>query len=466
MVRTRIAPAACTHLSLRELQSTLLNWLFARSKGGKFVVRIGEMDLARGRAETVHRILDDIQWLEVDWDEGPDIGGSLGPYLQSERGDRYAKALDKICQSDRVYPFAPERDGEPAEEGDADAVTRWRQAERPFHYRYRLDRSAATPVRDLVHGSLDVSLEDFEDPIIRRADGSASPFLAQIVDDAEMRISHIFRPDAELDLTAAEAAVYQELNLRMPRMAHYPSLIGNDGKPYSRRHGAFTVDSFKKLGYLPSTLCNYLVFLAWARRGLGTKFDIHELGEKFHVAGIRKEPREFQFPELNVLSTQYICAENLDHLADRVLPYLIEGRFLDEDYDRDKLKRILNTIRPSLKCLSEIVKYVDIFFGETVIEARGREVLKDEASGRVLRLFREYVGETGELDEEAFEQVLERIHLETGYEVERMRLPIRAALTGITQGGGGGELEKIASILGAEECIGKVDRVLTDGGRR
>ena len=193
MVRTRIAPAACTYLSLGELQATLLNWLFARSKGGKFLVRIGEMDLVRGRAETVHRILDDIQWLEVDWDEGPDIGGSHGPYLQSERRDLYAKALEKISASDRVYAYAPERDGEPAAEGGAEEIAAWTRSERPFVFRYRLDRSGKVEVRDMVRGSIEVSLDDVEDPIVRRHDGSASPFMAQVIDDAEMRITHVLK---------------------------------------------------------------------------------------------------------------------------------------------------------------------------------------------------------------------------------------------------------------------------------
>lgn len=463
MVRTRIAPAACNHLSLRELQTALMNWLFARSKGGKFIVRIAEADLVRGRTETVHRILDDVRWLDIDWDEGPDIGGQFDPYLQSARRDGHDAALDRLRSSDAAYAVSEAEDGGGEVATDAKTISDWVARAVPYSIRLRLDRSKPFELRDLVHGFRGVPADAVEDPVIQRPDGSASPILTQVVDDAAMRISHVLRPDSEFARSVVESALFQALGARAPRYGHFPELRGTDGKPYSRRHGAFTVDSFKKLGYLPGTLTNYLVRLAWNRRGLGEKFDIHELGEKFHLAGIRKESVAFQFPELNELSTRYICEENLDHLADRVLPYLIEGRFVEDEYDREKLKKILHTIRPSLKCLSEIVKYVDIFFGETVIEPRGREVLKDESAARVLRLFRDHLATVGTLDEAAFDSLLERMLAETGYEAERLLLPIRAALTGVTQGD---DLDKIASILGPRECMGKVDRVLAEVGER
>ena len=457
-----------------------MNWLYARAKGGKFIVRIGDMDLVRGRTETVHRILDDVRWLEVDWDEGPDIGGTSSPYLQSGRKDRYVKVLDKLRSSPRVYAPSDveepdvagddDSDATPAKgrahakggahlEADEDTLARWIAEGRPYVLRFRLERSSPTDFKDLVTGVRSIDFSDVEDPIVQRADGSPSPFLAAVVDDADMKITHAFRPDSECVRSAMEASLADALGMRTPKVGHFPRLTGADGKPYSRRHGAFTVDSFKKLGYLPRTLSNYLTHLAWSRRGIGDKFDVRDLEEKFHVAGMRKDTLPFVFTELNSLSTAYIVEEDLEHLVDRVLPYLIEGRFLEDEYDREKLKRILDTIRPSLKCLSEIVKYVDIFFGDTVIEPRGKEVLKDESAARVLRLFREHLSATPELDETKFDSVLEQMLAETGFDADRLMLPIRAALTGVTQGD---DLDKIASILGSRVCIGKVDRVLAD----
>jgi len=473
MVRTRFAPAASNHLSLRDLHTGLLNWLLARSKGGTFAVRIGDLDLVRGRTETIHRILDDVRWLDVDWDEGPDVAGENGPYLQSESRKAYEEALDRLRVSSDVY--------EDEILDPAPRCTRPPSDERPVVLRYRLagagiggrsgeggpsagNRSRdAGRFRDFVRGEVPLDSVEVEDPVVQRPDGSPSPMLARVVDDARMRITHVLRPDDEYPLTVAESALYDALGVKMPRVGHFPSLIGADGKPYSRRHGAFNVDSFKKLGYLPRTLANYLVSLSWSRRGLGPKFDPRSLGDRFHVAGIRKVARPFQFPELNRLSTEYLSEENLDHLVDRVLPYLIEGRFVDEEYDRERLRRILETVRPRIHCLSEIVKYVDIFFGETVIEPRGREVLKEETATRVLRQFRECLQGARTLDARGFEEVVERLRRETGLQSEQVELPIRAALTGITQGE---DLEQIASILGPQACIGKVDRVLAEAGGR
>ena len=470
MIRTRVAPAASNHLSLRELQCALVNWLMARAKGGQFFVRIGDLDLVRGRAETVHRILDDLRWLDLDWEEGPDTageygaGGEYGPYLQSQRRERYVEPLERLEKLDAAYACSEEHaDAVTVPEGLREPVSKalGQAGAGGWVVRFALDRSGdGVEWKDLVHGATRRGVESTPDPIIRRADGTVSPFLASVVDDAAMKVTHVLRPASDVGITEAEIVLHAALGHRTPRFGHFPSLTGPDGNLYTRRHGAFTVDSFKKLGYLPITLANYLAWLAWTRRGLGRKFDPRDLGEKFHVGGIRKASVPFSFPEMNRLSTEYLGEEHLDHLVDRALPYLIEGRFVDEDYDREGLKRILATIRPSLKCLSEIVKYVDIFFGETVIESRGREVLKDEGSSRFLQALRDQIAAAASFEEDDIRSVTSRVADEAGVDEDRVVAPLRVALTGVPQDSD--DVHKIASVLGRRGCLEKIDRVLGD----
>jgi len=474
MVRTRFAPAATQHLSVRQLQSALFNSLLARSRSGKFVVRFGDADLVRGRNETIHRMLDDIRWLDIEWEEGPDIGGEYGPYLQSECADAYRERIGKLEASGRLYPCfcesavpagSSEVDGssdgvdDPCEMLGTKEILRHRRRNDPCALRFRIDRKRPYRFRDLVRGWVAVPPERVANPFVQRSDGQAAAEFADAVDDVRMRITHLLRPEDEIPFTAAQLAILDELGERAPRIGHHAVLVGCDGKPYSRRHGAFTVESFKKLGYLPATVANYLVHLGWTRRGIGMKFDARELGDRFHLAGMRRTSLPFAFPEINRLSNEYIREENLDHLADRVFPYLIEGRFLDEDCDRDRLKRILETLRSHLHCLAEIVKYVDIFFGETVIEPRGREALREEHAPKVLRTLRDLLVQESEVDASSFRAILDRVEGETGVGGERLLVPVRAALTGMTQES---DVEGIAGILGTKGCIEKIDRALLE----
>jgi glutamyl-tRNA synthetase len=476
MIRTRFAPAATHHLSIRELQGALFNSLLARARAGKFVIRIDDLDLQRGRAETVHRILDDVRWLDIDWDEGPDIGGECGPYLQSKRREAYEEALEGLAAEGRLYPCFCENAGpaggeiegngedrawsDPCSDLGSREVQRRLRSERPHVMRLRLGGRGPIRFRDMIRGWVEVEAGAVGHPVVRESDGHASRLLCDALDDARMKISHLLRCESERGTVAAELAVVDALGEKPPRVGLYPRLVGSDGNLYSRRHGAFTVESFKKLGYLSRTLSNYLVHLGWTRRGLGLKYDIRDLGERFHLAGIRKESVPFQFPDLNALSNEYIREENLDHLADRVLPYLIEGRFLDEEgHDRDLLKRILAALRSNLHCLSEIVKYVDIFFGETVIEPRGREALREEHVTTVLRAVRDRLFPILDLDEARFAAVLTEVTRETGVDAEKLRTPLCVALTGMTEGT---DLDRIAPILGSRGCVEKIDRALSE----
>ena len=272
-----------------------------------------------------------------------------------------------------------------------------------------------------------------------------------------MRIDVSIRDDESLSETAVQIRVTRALGLSMPRIAHVPEIVGIDGARFGKRHGAATAQSFRRLGYHPRALANFLVGLSWSHPDGLERFDPATLDRDFARSPIRREPAVFDFKVLNRISAETIREESPDFLLDRVYPYLLEGGFIDEGGDRARLRQVVAVCREHLSCLSEIVKYADIFFGETFIEPKERKLLKRESSRQILVAFRERVVRMTDLDAEGFRRTIAEVQRETRATRESVLLTLRLALTGQNVGP---DVSEVAPVLGARACAEKVERAL------
>jgi glutamyl-tRNA synthetase len=329
-VRVRFAPAPTGFLHVGGVRTALFNWLFARHHGGTFVLRIEDTDAARSRGEWIVGIQDTMRWLGLDWDEGP--------YLQSDRLDRYAAAAGRLLHDGRAYECyctpeevkarsdaAMKAGRPPGYDGRCRDLTpeerEEREAEgRPRSIRFRTPDTAVSTFQDLVRGEVTVEWSTISDFVILRSDASPVFFLANAVDDAEMEISHVIRGEDLLDSTHRVLALRDALGYADPvQYAHLPLLVGADRGKLSKRHGAVAIEDFRDRGYLPDALVNYLALLGWAPADGREVLTHDELRAEFDLDRVTHSAAFFDYKKLDWLNGEYIRKLSLDELTDRII---------------------------------------------------------------------------------------------------------------------------------------------------
>src|SRR5437660_4583476 len=332
-VRVRFAPSPTGQLHVGNARTALFNWLFARQKGGVNVLRIEATDLARSEARYETQLIDDLKWLGLDWDEGPDVGGSYAPYRQSDRLEIYRSTADRLVQAQKAYYcFCTledlERDRQqslaenrqPIYSGkcrnlDPAEVQRRRHAGEAAAIRLKIPEH---PIKfhDIVHGDVQFASESVSDPIIMRSNGVPVYNYVVVVDDAEMKITHVIRGDDHLSNTPKQVALYEALGLPVPEFAHLSTILGPDRERLSKRHGATSIANFRDMGVLPEALMNYLALLGWAPSG-GTRetFTPQELVKESRLDRVTPSPAVFDFEKLYWLNRHYIKGSARDRIV-------------------------------------------------------------------------------------------------------------------------------------------------------
>lgn len=482
-VRVRFAPSPTGHLHIGTARTALLNWLYARKMDGSFIVRVEDTDISRSTAEFEESILEDLAWMGLNWDEGPDIGGGLGPYRQSERFDIYHKKTDELLETGQAYRCycAPEELEErrktrlaaglmPKYEGTCRELTVEQEAAhqaagKKAALRFRVPDGTIT-IHDLVRGSIDFSSEVIGDFVILRSDGSPSYHLAVVVDDGEMEVSHVIRGEDHITNTAKHVPLFTALGYKVPEFAHNAMILGPDGGKLSKRHGATSVDEYRRRGYLPEAINNYLALLSWAPEDTKEVFLLHELAAAFKIDRISKSPAIFDIAKLNWLNGQHIRAAGVERITNLCLPYLREAGLIDEgELAEDQfahLVRIIDAVRGNLTVLAEIPAYAKIFLSEFEIESEAREWLGEPGLLEVVQELRDALAARGELDFDTGKEVVLglREHFKTrGVTGKSLFMPVRVALTGSAKGP---ELPYILNILSKEEALGRIDMVFKE----
>ncbi|XP_054784482.1 glutamate--tRNA ligase, chloroplastic/mitochondrial-like [Prosopis cineraria] len=354
-VRVRFAPSPTGNLHVGGARTALFNYLFARSKGGKFVLRIEDTDLERSTKESEEAMLKDLSWLGLDWDEGPGVGGDYGPYRQSERNSLYKHYADKLLQSGDVFrcfcsneelekmkeiaklqQLPPVYTGKWASASDEEVQEELEKGI-PYTYRFRVPKGSLK-INDLIRGEVSWNLDTLGDFVIMRSNGQPVYNFCVTVDDATMAISHVIRAEEHLPNTLRQALIYKALGFSMPHFAHVSLILAPDRSKLSKRHGATSVGQFREMGYLPQAMVNYLALLGW---GDGTEdefFTIEKLVEKFTIERVNKSGAIFDSTKLRWMNGQHLRAIPSEELTNLIgerwkasgILALSAGPFIDE----------------------------------------------------------------------------------------------------------------------------------------
>jgi len=500
-VRVRFAPSPTGQVHVGNARTALFNWLFARQQGGAMVLRIEDTDLERSEARYEQQLLEDLKWLGLDWDEGPDVGGPFPPYRQSDKLSVYREHAERLvaegkayycfCSAeelDRYREQATKEHRAPIYPGtcrrlDPAEAARRRQAGEPCAIRLRIPER---PIRfhDMVRGEIEFSNEVVSDPIILRSSGVPVYNYVVVVDDAEMRITHVIRGDDHLSNTPKQVALYEALGWPVPEFAHLSTILGPDRERLSKRHGATSVAAFREMGVLPEALMNYMALLGWAPTG-GTReiFSPEELVREFDLRRVTPSAAVFDFEKLYWLNRHYI-KERLAWLGSHEPEeWMREGakvdllfsslRFLaaagyygeqaraafakDEPDETISLRgphvhwllKMLELFTPAINKLDELPERAALLFRFDPQAAIGApenaEVMRSPKTSTVLAAFAARVLPQSEsFSAERFKAIMKEVQKETGVKGKELFHPVRVMLTGAHSGP---EFEKLIPLI-------------------
>jgi glutamyl-tRNA synthetase len=382
--RVRFAPSPTGYLHVGGARTALFNWLYVRRHGGAFILRIEDTDAERSSAEMVTGILDGMRWLGLDWDEGPGVGGPHAPYFQSQRYDQHRAAAASLVAQGRAYYCYCSADRLRQERERAEArgeawqydrhclnlpperIAELEAAGTPRALRFKVP-PGKTAFDDVVHGTIEVDGDHIEDFVIVRSDGHPVYHLSVVVDDIDMRITHVVRGDDHISNTPKHVLLFNALGAPPPVFAHVPLILGADKKRLSKRHGATSVLEYERQGYLSDALVNFLALLGWSPGDNREIMSRRELIDSFTLEGITGSNAVFDVPKLDWMNGQYVARIPLQNLANAVVPLLVREGIWPAGAPADGwLLRLIELLRPRAKRLSDFVEQARPFLLETV----------------------------------------------------------------------------------------------------
>jgi glutamyl-tRNA synthetase len=471
VVRTRIAPAPSGSVHVGNARTALYNWLFARQNDGVFVLRIEDTDPKRATDEAYRAVLDDLRWLRLDWDEGPEVGGDFGPYRQSERTKRYEAATQSFLDAGRAYRCycTPEELAErrkaalaagrtPGYDGRCRHLTDAERAAfeaegRFFAIRFAVPEGRTITFEDVVRGSITTETREIPDFVILRADGSPTYMLAASVDDVLMGITHVIRGEDLIASTPRQLLVREAMAVAdVPVWAHLPLLVDEKGRPLSKRWGDVAVSAYRERGYLPQAMVNYLALLGWSYDDRTNIFSIDELIEKFSLQRVGRNPAAFDVAKLEWLNGHYIRETPPDELAELLVgPCVRAGLPADTPEGRKLLTRVAPLLSERLKRLDEVPSMVRFLFERVEPDERAAKALDGEAD--YLSAAADALKELEEWSTSAIEECLRSLAEQRGLKPKQAFQPIRAAVTGTLVSP---PLFESLEILGREETLARL----------
>jgi nondiscriminating glutamyl-tRNA synthetase len=455
-------------------RTALFNWLFARHHGGTLVLRIEDTDLERSQARFEDILINDLKWLGLDWDEGPDAGGPYAPYRQSDRLEIYREHAERLLSEGKAYlcfcteeDLQKDREQAQAEHRQPIYSGKCRRLE-PAESKRRRSAGEACAIRlripehpirfhDIVHGDVEFSNEVVSDPIILRSSGMPVYNYVVVIDDALMKITHVIRGDDHLSNTPKQVALYDALGWPVPEFAHLSTILGSDRERLSKRHGATSIANFFEMGVLPDALVNYLALLGWAPPG-GTReiFSREELVKEFSLKRVTPSPAVFDMEKLYWLNRHYIKQAPVERMATVARPYFVDAGLLPEPADsaiEAWFDRILALLLPSVDRLDQLPARASLIFqydAKAALAAPDNaEVLAWPNTDAVIARFAAKILEdesakAAQLTPERFKQIVNEVKAETGAKGKELFHPIRLVVTGSHSGP---EFDKLVPIL-------------------
>jgi glutamyl-tRNA synthetase/nondiscriminating glutamyl-tRNA synthetase len=496
-MRVRFAPSPTGLLHVGNARTALFNWLLARGRGGTFVLRIEDTDVERSTRESEQGILEDLRWLGLDWDEGPDVGGAHGPYRQSERLDLYRSYASELIENGQAYycfcsveqldadrRAALEAGRPPQYSGRCRDLSPSAAAERlaagePAVVRFRVPQGRTVSFQDLVRGTVQFETEVIGDPVLVRSDGHPAYNFAVVIDDALMAITHVIRGEDHISNTPRQVLLYEALRFEPPVFAHLALVLGPDHTPLSKRHGATSVSEFRSRGYLPEALVNYLALLGWSPGGGDEVLPAPELARRFALEDVGHSAAVFDAEKLAWVNRHYLRDADPSRLADLAMPHFVRSGFVREATAdaRAYLASVMPLASDSVDRIEQVALRLAFLFEFDPAKACShddvREVLDEAGARDVIAALARELADAPRLDRERFRAVAGRVKTATGQKGKHLFHPIRVALTGEA---GGPELDLavpaidrgavlphghgLAPILGCRERAAMFARVL------
>ena len=448
-VRVRIAPSPTGFFHVGSARTALFNWLFARRYGGSFIVRVEDTDRTRYEPEAVADLVDSLRWLGLDWDEGPEVGGDFGPYYQSERLDLYqhyasrlvdeGKAYRCYCPPERLEVMRTEQRHRKEDVGYDRHCRYLTQAQRAAYEaqgitpvtRLKVPLEGQTSFRDVLYGTITVDNQTLDDLVLLKSDGFPTYHLGVVVDDHLMQISHIMRGDEWLPSVPKHILLYEAFGWPVPVHAHLPLILAPTGKgKLSKRHGGVEVRDFRRQGYLPEAMVNYLARLGWSYDDKTEIFSQSELVRYFDLTGVNQSPARFSYERLEGLNGYYIRQVEPDDLAERLVPFMVESGYR---VTADSLRPIVPLIQERLKTLSEVVVWSDFFFQDELEYDASLLIGKKMTAAQSLeaaRRMREVLHGLTSLEDPGLEPALRSLADELDLKVAQLFGLLRVAVTG------------------------------------
>lgn len=485
-VRVRFAPSPTGYLHIGGLRTALYDYLFAKNQGGKYILRIEDTDRTRYVEGAIENLIESLLWAGVVHDEGVFIEdgklvqkGEYGPYIQSERLDIYKKYVDELiekghayycfCSKERLDKIREEQKSKgltPRYDGHCRDITleeakKRIEAGQEYTVRLKLPPNKDIKFKDLVRGEITINTNDLDDQVLLKSDGFPTYHLAVVVDDHLMKITHIVRGEEWLSSTPKHVYLYEIFGWEQPVYVHLPTVLNKNKKKLSKRHGDVAVGDFRKKGYLPEALVNYLALVGWSPEDNREILSMEELINEFSFDRVSKTGGVFDIDKLNWINGQYIRKSDVDRITKLAIPHLVEAGFINEDDIKNRyewIKMIVSAVQEKISYISEIVDKVDIFFKDRVEPENEEvvEVLKGEQVPGLIEAFEEELNSIDEIDEEFASSIFKKLQKKTGVKGKNLYMPIRGVLTGQLHGP---DLVKTILILGKQNILKRIEYV-------
>ena len=487
IIRDRYAPSPTGLQHIGGIRTALFNYLFARSAGGKFILRLEDTDRTRSEKSYVQNLYDTFSWLGFGWDEGPDTGGPFAPYIQSERSDLYKKYAQELldsgnayycfCSSQRLEEVRLQREAAHSSETgydrfcrsiDPQEAAKKAAAGEACTVRLKIPLGETTRFNDHLLGGIEWKNDDINpDPVLLKSDGFPTYHLANVVDDHLMEISHVLRAQEWLSSTPLHVIMYRCFGWTPPEFCHLPMVMGQDGKKLSKRHGATSIDEFRGQGYLPDALINYIALLGASYEEGKDIYTLDELASRFSLEKLNKAPAVFDYKKLEWYNGQYIRMKSDDELAELCLPFAIAaGLFGGEKNEPTPQQRAVLTaamplVKERLVFLGEAPEKIAYLFKEPKIPEAEEFIPKKCDLAKTTELLRhalEFTRQLAEMpDDEQAENFIKAEAEKREVKLGDLMMPLRVAITGSRVSP---PLFGSLRILGAERSLARVQRAL------
>ncbi|WP_100332768.1 glutamate--tRNA ligase [Bacillus xiapuensis] len=481
-IRVRYAPSPTGHLHIGNARTALFNYLFARSQGGKFIIRIEDTDQKRNIEGGEQSQLTYLRWLGMDWDEGVDVGGEYGPYRQSERNHIYKKYYEQLLEEGKAYKcyctseeLEAEREAQqaagkdmPGYSGKCRHLTAEEQAKleaegRQPSIRIKVPKGEVLAFTDMVKGEVSFDSDDINDFVIVKRDGTPTYNFAVAVDDYLMEMTHVLRGDDHISNTPKQLLIYKALGWEPPIFGHMTLIVNESRKKLSKRDESIIqfIEQYKDLGYLPEALFNFIALLGWSPKGEEEIFSKEEFIEIFDAERLSKSPALFDQQKLVWMNNQYMKQADLDRVVDLALPHLIKAGRITENLSGEQqewVRHLIALYQEKMSYGAEIVELSELFFKEDIAyEAEAKEVLQEEQVPEVMAAFLAKVKELETFEADEIKKAIKAVQKETGHKGKKLFMPIRAAVTGQTHGP---DLPKAIELLGQETVQARVAKII------